>query len=154
MSEDAIDPAELLERLRSEHPDLSWAPLPPSGVAASWRQRPLRDQEALAYLNGHWVLPGGPTTVPSGRGLRGTVRRLVGRLTFSVLHPYLTEERELLARLVQVCNALAARCDELSSVIADRERAEGENGVRLVEWIDSTRPPGARADRDAGGQGG
>lgn len=142
MSEDTVDPAELLERLRSEQHDLSWAPVPPSGVASSWRERTLRSEEALSYLNGHWALPDRPDSGQRGRGLRGAVRRLAGRVTFSVLHPYLAEERELLARLVQVCNALADRCDELATVIADRQRAEGENGARLVEWLDSRQQPG------------
>lgn len=81
------------------------------------------------------------------------VRRLAGRVTFSVLRPYLAEERELLARLVQVCNALADRCDELATVVADRQRAEGENGARLVEWLDSTQHPGP-VRRETNGEGG
>lgn len=154
MSEDSVDPAELLERLRSERGDLSWAPLPPSGVVASWHQHPLRDDEALSYLNGHWVLPDRANPGPSGRGLRGTLRRVVGRLTFSVLHPYLDEERELLSRLVQVCNVLSARSDEMAVTLADRQRAEGANGARLVEWLESSgRPPGP-VSRDADGEGG
>jgi hypothetical protein len=135
MSEEAIDPAELLERLRSEPSPASWAPLLPSGVAASWRDLRLSGLEPLAYVNAHWALPdrGGPGG--STRGIRSAARRLISRVTYSVLGDYLREERELLVHLVQVCNALATRCDEMATVIADRELAEAENGARLVEFL-------------------
>jgi hypothetical protein len=151
VSEDAVDPAELLERLRSERHDLPWAPLPPSAVVASWPNHVISRDEALSYLNDHWVLPDRPDPARSGRGLRGTLRRLIGRLTFSVLRPYLDDERELLSRLVQVCNTLSVRCDEMGEALADRQRAEAKNGALLAEWLDSSRGPGNREVHDEGG---
>jgi hypothetical protein len=70
---------------------------------------------------------------------------LVGRIAFRVLGPYLKEERELVSRLVQTCNALAERCDEMTREIEDRQVKEAESGARLVAWLDSIDARASRA---------
>jgi hypothetical protein len=71
------------------------------------------------------------------------VVRLLGRLTFRVLHPYLTSERELIANMVRLQDALAKRCDELAEHLARRQVEEAANQARLAAWLESHLPPGS-----------
>ncbi|MHB8682119.1 MAG: hypothetical protein ACYDA2_08500 [Acidimicrobiales bacterium] len=135
MDEAALDPQEILERIRNDHRSLKWEPLAPSDSLARWHQRPMRDEESLEYLHGHWALPDAPDPAVGGSGLRGRVVRAFGRLVFRVLGPYLRSERELVSRLVRMNDALAHRCDELAEEIARRQVANAENDARLAAWL-------------------
>jgi hypothetical protein len=137
MDEPSLDAKELLERVKSEHRSDRWAPLAPQDEIAKWREWPMRSEESLDYLHRNWVLPDHFDPASAGGGIRGSLVRAFARLTFRVLGPYLAQERELLARMVRISDALAKRCDSLSSEIARREIAEAENGADLAAWLDS-----------------
>lgn len=135
MEDGELDPQELLERLHADKRALVWEPLAPSSWLITWRQRPMRDEEALEYLHRHWALPDGPDPVTFARGPRGRLVALFARLAFRVLGPYLRSERELLAHMVRMNDALARRCDELADTVAERQTAEAENDARLAAWL-------------------
>ncbi|MHB8329882.1 MAG: hypothetical protein ACYDD6_09725 [Acidimicrobiales bacterium] len=135
MEETGVDPRELLDRIKADSRRLAWEPLPPSNAIGLWRQRPMRDEEPLEYLHRNWALRDHVDPGAVGGGLRGRVVSVFARLTFRVLGPYLREERELLARVVRMNDALARRCDELAQVVADRQVAEAENDARLAVWL-------------------
>ena len=135
MEDGELDPQELLERLHDDKRSLVWTPLSPSDRLIVWRQRPMRDEEALEYLHQHWTLPDGPDAATFGGGLRGRLVGLFARLAFRVLGPYLRSERELLAHMVRMNDALARRCDELADTVAERQTAEAENDARLAAWL-------------------
>jgi hypothetical protein len=145
MQPEHVDPVELLERIRDDNRRLHWEPLAPSDQLSAWRRRPMRGEEALDYLHHHWVLPDRLDPRIAGRGVKGRLTSLVGRIAFRVLGPYLKEERELVSRLVQTCNALAERCDEMTREIEDRQVKEAESGARLVAWLDSIDARASRA---------
>ncbi|HUY64679.1 MAG TPA: hypothetical protein VMV14_09230 [Acidimicrobiales bacterium] len=92
-------------------------------------------KEPLEYLHRNWTLQDHIDPDVVGSGLRGRAVSVFARLTFRVLGPYLREERELLARVVRMNDALARRCDELAQVVADRQVAEAENDARLAVWL-------------------
>lgn len=129
-----LDPRELLDQLREDRRTLAWAPLPPSTSLSLLRQYPMRAEQSLAYLHGHWALPDRPS---GGRGPRALLGRLVGRLVFRVLGHYLRAERELLAQVVQTNETLARRVDDLATVMAERFSAQAENEARLAAWLDA-----------------
>ncbi|HLX88823.1 MAG TPA: hypothetical protein VKR22_10270 [Acidimicrobiales bacterium] len=133
--EHGVDPAELLERLHADKRSLIWEPLAPSTNLGAWYQRPMQEDAALEYLHQHWALPDRPDSSGVGRGPKGILVRLLGRLAFRVLGPYLRAERELLAHMVRTNDALARRCDELAHAIATRQVDEAENNARLAAWL-------------------
>ncbi|HUY65005.1 MAG TPA: hypothetical protein VMV14_10895 [Acidimicrobiales bacterium] len=135
MQDGDLDPRELLERLHADRRLPAWDPPAPSPALAGWRQRPMRDEEPLEYLHGHWALPEQFDPATAGGGWRGRLVGLFGRLAFRVLGPYLHSERELLARVVRMNDALARRCDELADVIAERQMTEAESGASLAAWL-------------------
>lgn len=141
-----IDPEELLRRIRTEHRALRWGPLPPDPVRAGGAGEQVRSQESLEYLHRNWMLPisyDGP-----GRpGLRAKVGDRIGRFVYTVLGPYFRSERELLAHMVRVNDALEKRCDELTNRIlelrhqvADRQVAEARNQAELAVWLHQAIP--------------
>jgi hypothetical protein len=137
-----VDPEQLLERLREEHNTLRWGPLPPGQLRVIEEDSQSRNRRSLEYLHRHWALPDKFDPASSGAGLRGKIIGVFGRLTFRVLGPYLREERELLAHLVQAnqaleqrCDNLTVRCEELSQDMIDRQAAEAENQAKLAVWL-------------------
>lgn len=146
MGSQSIEPEELLQRIRTEHRSLQWAPLPPDPVQTGGTDVQGRSQESLAYLHKNWVLP---TAIDdAGRpGLRGKLTGRLGRFVYSVLGPYFQAERELLANMVRVNDALEKRCDELTNRIlelrhqmVDRQVSEARNQVELAVWLHRTLP--------------
>ena len=135
MDDGVVDPRELLERLHADKRALVWEPLSPAPNLATWRQRPMRDEAALEYLHRHWALPDQPDASVAGGGVKGRVVALFARLAYRVLGPYLREERELLAHVVRITDALARRCDELTQALTDRQTADAENDARLAAWL-------------------
>jgi hypothetical protein len=91
-------------------------------------------------------LPDHVSGTETGGGVRGRIAGLAGRLTFRALGRYLHEERELLAHMVRMNEALARRCDELARAIADRQVADAENQARLAAWLQAEPPPGSRGE--------
>jgi hypothetical protein len=147
VGERAVDPRDLLDRLRGEHQVLQWQPLPPEEPRAPSGE-PTSERSSLEYLHHHWALPDEYGPQDSG-GLRSRLEALFGRLTFRVLRPYLQDERRLLSHMVQTNEALAQRCDELarrveqlSQEITDRQVAEAENQTKLALWL-HLEPPAA-----------
>jgi len=144
-----IDPEELLQRIRTEHRSLRWAPLPPDPVRPGGTGEQVRSQESLDYLHKNWVLPTGIDEL--GRpGLRGKVIGRLGGFVYSVLGPYFRAERDLLAHMVRVNDALEKRCDELTNrvlelrhQVADRQVSEARNQTELAVWLHQALP-----DRD------
>ncbi|HZU80182.1 MAG TPA: hypothetical protein VE991_09730 [Acidimicrobiales bacterium] len=142
MDDGELDPRELLDRLHEDRRSLAWSPLPPSTSLSLLRQHPVRAEESLAFLHGHWALPDRPG---GGRGPRALLGRLVGRIVFRVLGHYLLQERELLAQVVRTNETLARRCDDLATVMAERFAAQAENEARLAAWLDVHVPGGEHA---------
>ena len=163
MGEQALDPKDLLDRLRSEHQVLQWQPIPPDEMRTPTGEgRP--DRSSLEYLHGHWALRDEYDPNDAGGGLRSRLVTVFGRLTFRVLRSYLQDERQLLSHVVRTNEALAQRCeelsvrvDQLSKDMIDRQVAEAENQTRLALWLDlapsgamppaEPRPSTSRADR-------
>lgn len=139
-----IDPREFLEKLRAEHQTFRWEPLPPGDVRMSESDH-ATSRSALEYLHAHWALPDASealSELAGGRGGRGLILRLFGRLTYRVLGPYLREERELLAHMVRMNQVLDQRCDELAHSchqlhqdMIDRQVAEAANQAKLALWL-------------------
>lgn len=135
MEDAVIDPRELLERLHADRRSLVWQPLGPSPQLTHWRQRPMSDEVALEYIHRSWALPDQPDASIAGGGLKGRFRRVLARIVFRILGPYLRSERDLLAHMVRMHDAVARRCDELAAVVADRQVADAENDTRLAAWL-------------------
>jgi hypothetical protein len=155
----ALDPKELLAQLQTEHKVLRWGPLPPQEYRDAESDRQPADRSSLDYLHHHWALA--DTYEATHGGLLGRVITLFGRLTFKVLGPYLHQERELLARAVQViddldqrCGDLADRYRELSDAVIDRQVSEAENQAKLALWLHLESPDvwsGNAHEGDTGG---
>ncbi len=150
MGQAPLDPEKVLERMRAEHQVLRWAPLPPE--TERWRVEPGHEtddnRESLEYLHRHWALPEQFEPGDAGFGPKGKVLSIVGRLVFRVLGRYLREEREVLAHLVRVNEALDHRCQELtlrtqqlSKDMIDRQVAEARNQAELALWLHLDPPP-------------
>ncbi len=155
MGQAALDPKQVLERMRAEHQVLRWGPLPPEEPWDSGGGRAPLDRSSLDYLHEHWALADASGPDPAEGGLRGRASTLFGRLTYRVLGPYLQREQEFLARAVQViddldrrCHELDQRCRELADAVIDRQVAEAENQAKLALWL-HLEPPAA-GDNGAG----
>ncbi len=141
MEPEPLDPEEILNRLRDEHKVLAWAPLPPDEEPVSGDEV-IRNRDSLEYLHHHWTLPDSFDPSDAGTGIRGRLVALFGRLTYRVLGRYMTEERNLLAHVVQVnealeqrCNELSLRCEQISTNILNRQAAEAANQAKLALWL-------------------
>ena len=51
------------------------------------------------------------------------------------MQPYLHAERDLMANLVRLNDALARRCDELARAITERQVVEAESQARLAALV-------------------
>lgn len=149
MGPPALDPDEFLEQLKAEHRVLSWEPLPPDQPRRAPHGDQSRTAASLRYLHGHWALPDSFDPADAGGGVRGRTVGVFGRLTYRVLGRYLREERELLAHMVRVndalekrCDELAARCQQLDDDMLTRQAAEAANLAKLAIWL-HLEPPGA-----------
>jgi hypothetical protein len=156
----AIDPEEFLERLKEDHQILQWEPLPAEGVRSSNSDQ-TRNRNSLDYLHAHWVLPDAFDPADVGGGLRGKILSLLGRLTFQILGRYLREERELLAHMVRVnqaleqrCDDLTLRCQQLNQDMIDRQAAEAANQAKLALWLHLDLPGRGPSQKDEGKQNG
>lgn len=130
-----VDPRELLERLRRQHDTLRWEPLLPSDDLYRLQERPMREEASLAYLHRNWSLPDSFSARTSGGGMKDRIARRLGGLVFRTMGSYLHAERELIANLVRMNDALAIRCDELTNVVAERQRADAENQAKLAALV-------------------
>jgi hypothetical protein len=140
--EPLLDPEEFLERLKAEHQILRWEPLPPDSARSARDSNQVRSKSSLEYLHHHWVLPDSFDPADAGVGIRGRIVGIFGRLTFRVLSRYLGAERNLLAHVVQVNEALERRCDELTlrchqlnDDMVSRQVAEARNQAKLAVWL-------------------
>jgi hypothetical protein len=143
----ALEPEELLERLKDQRRVLRWGPLPPEKPRRGREIDHSRTKSSLEYLHQHWTLPDAFDPATAGAGPRGRIVALFGRLTFRVLGPYFRAERDLLAHLVRVnealerrCDDLASKCQQLSEDMIDRQVAEAENQSKLALWLDLEAP--------------
>lgn len=111
---------------------------------ARWQPRPLpappaRDpmtaDPALEYLHGHWALPDGPASPPPGPLWKRLAWRVAGRFVFGTLTSYLHQERELLSRVVQVCDTLAKRVDTLQADIEQLALATSRQLAELAPYL-------------------
>lgn len=135
--------AELQRRAAARRPRWQPRPLPSPPV-----RTPMTVDESLEYLHTHWVLPERFTDVPAGPRWKQLVWRAAGRLTFGVLSRYLSEERELLSRAVQVCDTLARRVDTLEAELDTLAQAASGQLSELVPYLESAagdEPAGAGA---------
>jgi hypothetical protein len=153
----ALDPEAILESIRAERQALVWEPLPPGMVRRGSEGDQIRNRRSLEYLHRNWALPDSFDAADAGGGVRGRIITLFGRLTFRVLGRYLSRERDLLAHLVQVNEALEQRCDELTlrcqqlnQDMIDRQVAEACNQAKLAVWLHLDTPTTAA---DAGRNG-
>lgn len=147
MGQPALEPEEVLERIKAEHRVLRWAPLPPDKVRRTKDFDHSHGKSSLDYLHQHWALPDHFDPTTAGGGPRGRIVALFGRLTYRVLGPYFREERGLLSHLVRVNEALEQRCDDLnnrlqqlSDDIVDRQVAEARNQADLALWLHLEQP--------------
>jgi hypothetical protein len=137
-----LDPEEILTRLRAEQRVLKWEPLPPARPRGNRENEQARNGVSLEFLHRNWELPHKFDATEAGSGARGRIVALFGRLTFRVLGPYLSQERELLSHMVRVNEALEHRCDELTmrwqqlnQDVIDRQVAEARNLTELALWL-------------------
>jgi len=138
----SLDPEAFLEAMKSDRQVLHWEPLPPADVSRRSESSQVRSRALLEYLHRNWVLPDSFDSADAGAGLKGTVVTVFGRLTFRVLGRYLEQERDLLAHMVRVNEALEQRCDELTlrcqqlnQDMIDRQVDEARNQAKLAVWL-------------------
>jgi hypothetical protein len=142
----AIDPLAFLERLKRDHQVLRWEPLLPPEGNRPFGVGQVRSRASLEFLHQHWQLPDSYTP-EGGGGMKGKVVALFGRMTYRVLGRYLREERDLLAHMVRVSEALERRCDQLTmtmhemhATMVDRQVAEAKNQAALAVWLHAEPP--------------
>jgi len=142
-----LDPESILERLRAEQRILQWQPLPPNLQRGAQGGEQTRSRGSLEFLHSNWVLPDHYDRAVSSGGFRGRAIDMFGRLTFRVLGPYFRQEREVIAHLVRVNEALERRCDELTmrcqqlnQDFLDRQVAESRNLTELALWLHLDHP--------------
>ncbi len=147
MGKPGLDPKEFLERLKEEHQVLRWEPLPPNKLSPASGGEQSRSGGSLDYLHKHWALPDSFPPEDAGRGPKGRLVSLFGRLTYRVLGRYFREERELLGHVVRISEALERRCDaltlrvqEMNLEILRRQVAEAENQAILAAWLHAESP--------------
>ena len=106
-AEDPPSPPRLLERAPREHQAMSL----------------MRESTDLAALHRLWAdLHGAEGAAePAGRGLRGKVVRQIGSVAADVSEPAQRADRALIGALIRTNDALAIRCDELSSRVVELE---------------------------------
>ncbi len=155
----ALDPEEILERLKAEHQVLRWGPLPPEEVRQTKQTDYSHTKKSLEYLHQHWAIPDAFDPAASGGGPRGRILSLFGRLTYRVLAPYFREERGLLSHLVRInealeqrCDDLARRCQQLEEDILDRQVAEAANQAKLALWLHLEAPETANPPANGSSQ--
>jgi hypothetical protein len=160
VGQSAIDPEEFLQQLKEEHRNLRWEPLPPHSIRSPGSDQG-RNRRSLDYLHAHWALPDSPDAGAMGGGLRGRALSLFGRLTFRVLGRYLRDERELLAHMVRVnqalelrCDDLTLRCQQLNQDMIDRQVAEAANQAKLALWLHLDPAFAGRTDENGNGRAG
>ena len=138
--DDAIDPAELLERLHEDKRRLVWEPMAPLPSLVGLRQQPARAEDSLAYLHRHWALPDAPER-PPGRGPRALALRLLARLSATLFRRYFEAERDLLANIVRTSEMLAQRCDDLAAVLIEFQAAHAAHDAQLAAWLEVVGKP-------------
>jgi hypothetical protein len=138
----SLEPEELLQRLKVQQRVFQWGPLPPDEPRRFKEVDHSRSKRSLEFLHQHWAIPDSFDPALAGRGLRGRFLSFFGRMTYQVLSPYFREERDLLAHLVRVNEALEQRCEDLalryqqlSQDMLDRQVAEAENLTELALWL-------------------
>jgi hypothetical protein len=154
----ALDPEEFLDRLKAEHQVLRWEPLPPELPQRPSETDPTLSRDSLEYLHANWAdLPQTYDGAEESGGARGKVVDLFGRLTYRVLAPYLRKERDLLAHVIQVNEALERRCDDLTARFQHlrddmlrRQADEARNQAKLALWLHLDPPTAATPGTDAG----
>lgn len=151
-----VDPQEFLDRLRADHQVLRWEPLAPDAVRRPIDSHQVKSGESLEYLHRHWILPDAFDAAAAPPGVRGRLVRFFGRLTYRVLSPYFSQERDLLAHMVRVNDALERRCDELTGRIqqlnqdmVERQVAEARNQAALAVWLHAQPPAPSPAEDGA-----
>ena len=116
-------------RTRPWHPDP--LPGPPYRI-------PMTAHEGLKHLHENWALPDhfdapGASGGPKWKQL---VWRAAGRVTGAVLQPYLSAERELVANMVRLCDAMAKRLDaverDIDTLAQAASRQTAEIAARLA----------------------
>jgi hypothetical protein len=146
----ALDPEEFLDRLKADHQALRWEPLPPELPRRMREHDPTLSRDLLEYLHANWAdLPHSFDGSVGGSGIRGKIIGIFGRLTFRVLGPYLRKERDLVAHVVQVSQALERRCDDLTAQVQQlredtlrRQTEEARNQAKLALWLHLEPPAG------------
>jgi hypothetical protein len=131
-----LDPKEFLERLKEEHQVLRWEPLPPNQLRPSSGGEQSRSGGSLDYLHKHWALPDSFPPEDAGRGPKGRLVSLFGRLTYRVLG-HVVRISEALERR---CDALTLRVAELNLEMVRRQVAEAENQAILAAWLHAESP--------------
>lgn len=112
----------------------------------------MTENSALHYLHEHWVLPDGPSAPATTSPWKRQLWRVVGRFTFGALHQYLTEERDLLSRVVQVCDTLAKRVDTLEAEIEQLALVTSRQLAEVASYLpDPGAAPGAGAEAAGAG---
>jgi hypothetical protein len=140
MEQNEHDPRDVLEQLTVHHAPRQWSPLPPPEDFERWSQHPMRTEESLAYLHANHALPGTVEELGFGGGLRGRLNSVFARRTLRVMGRRMEEEQRLLGHLVQMTEALAKRCDELSESFSTQQVQEAANQARLAGWLSANQP--------------
>jgi len=150
MGSPAIDPEDIIRKLRTPGNALSWTPLEPDrDLHAPGHQD--HDRGPIEFLHANWSPADTFDPADAGGGVLGRVVAPFGRLTYRVLGPYFRHQREVVAHLVQANEALERRCDdlvrrqhELEQAVIVRQVAEAQNLSELAVVLDS----GARRESD------
>ena len=147
-------------RLRAQARSQPWHPEPLPGPP---HRVPMTAHPGLKHLHEHWALPDGFDAAGSHGGPRWKqlVWRVAGRVTGGVLHEYMTAERELIANMVQYCDAMAKRVDALERDIDTLAQAGSRQAADLATHLvppppaptpgmhdDAGTTPGAGSTRD------
>jgi len=156
MGSSAIDPQDIVRKLKEPGRGLAWMPLDPDPLIHSSAEQ-IHDRAPIEYLHANWAPEDAFDPAGVGRGIRGHAVARFGRMTYRVLGPYFRHQREVVAHLVQANEALEKRCDDLvrrqhqleQAVIA-RQVAEARNLADLAAVLDAgmSDESGPAPDRD------
>ncbi len=132
MEREPVSASEVVRELRETVESDRSASLTIRPLTAPSKRERLEDHPGLRYLHDNWVLPDQPTK-------SGGFRDRIGRVVFGALQNYLESERELLANMVRLNDALAKRCDALEADLKAARDAIDARDAELVGYVDSLR---------------
>ncbi len=93
------------------------------------------DNADLGRLHDMWARTESQSPV-AARGPRSVARVVMERAVMAVLKPRLDEQREILAHMIRLNDALARRCDALAKALEVQARQSLDQMVDLSAYVD------------------